>query len=172
MRALSFGLVVLALGVTSVGSASAQSRSQEFDGDRSGPPPYFTGQPPRREPDRPPSWPPAGEPREQQQQQPSYQRAGPPPPMPDNERRTRVIPQPPAREAGPPPPPPSRIPQGRDGEPVARVAVGADQMVISIAEYRSLQDQARELQRMLGNSSRDFRETPPSRNYDPRETYR
>jgi hypothetical protein len=170
MRAIWFGLIVLSLEATSVGSASAQSRGPEFDGDRSGPPPYFTGQPPRRETERPPAWPPAGEPR-QQQPPPSYHRAGPPPPQPDQEGRTRIITRPPVREAGPPPPPP-RGPQEREGEPVARVAVGADQMVISIAEYRSLQDQARELQRMLGNSSRDFRETSPSRDYGPRETYR
>src|SRR5438309_10366702 len=103
MRTLSFGLVVLALGVTSVGSASAQSRSPEFDGDRNGPPPYFTGQPPRPDSGRPANWPPASAPREQQPP-PSYRRTGPPPPMSDNDQRGRVMaPRPPLREVGPPP---------------------------------------------------------------------
>ena len=157
--------MALALGVTTLDSAAAQSRGSEFDGDRSGPPPYFTGQSPRRDFDRPADWPPADGSREQQSS-PPYRRAGPSPPMPDD-RRSRIITKPPVREAGPPP----RGPQEREGGPVARVAVGADQMVISIAEYRSLQDQARELQRLRG-SSRDFHEERPSRDQGPREIYR
>ena len=72
-----------------------------------------------------------------------------------------------------------RIPERAAG-PVSRVAVGANQMVISITEYQSLQEQARQLQRMLGTrrdfhddrSSRDFREDGPRRDYAPREIYR
>src|SRR5581483_7228465 len=73
---------------------------------------------------------------------------------------------PPQREAAPPP---QRDVPERSGGPVARVAVGAHQMVISIAEYESLQNQARELQRLLG-TRRDFREDRGYRDeHDPRE---
>jgi hypothetical protein len=72
-------------------------------------------------------------------------------------------------------------PPERAAGPVSRVAVGANQMVISITEYQSLQEQARQLQRMLGTrrdfhedrpSRGDYREEGPRRDSGPREIYR
>jgi hypothetical protein len=83
-----------------------------------------------------------------------------------NGRQSRPPTAPGPRRVAPPPrdavsapretPQQREIPERNDG-PVARVAVGAHQMVISIAEYESLQNQARELQRLVG-TRRDFRD--------------
>jgi hypothetical protein len=96
---------------------------------------------------------------------PSYRPAGPVT-QSDNYRRfwddrdgrpaRRTVNQPPA----PPDTPPKRRVTKPDMPPqVPRTAAGPGKVTISVAEYRALQDQARELQRLLGRRS-DYREGP------------
>lgn len=156
---------------------------------------------------RPRPWP-SGRGLVERRPEPSYRRASQEPPQSDSyrrfwredtddRRRSRTSPAKPAPAprpavSAPPeaaPPPPRESADRGDSGPVARVAVGAGQMVISIAEYESLQNQARELQRLRGvrrdfhedrgahdgrdlRDHRDFRNDRPGPRQGPVEIYR
>jgi hypothetical protein len=226
MRVVAVALVALTLGIAidlaMPDFAFAQSRGPDYPDDRSGPPRYYTDQPPRGaapdfdqpqvrsvpddqrdgfEPASTPRqrpWPPSYGPNDRRPE-PPYRRVDRAPPRSNYQRfwddgdgRGRTVTKPAPRdtvrrealprEAAPREavPPSSRVVQEPRGGPVSRVAVGTGQMVISISEYQSLQDQARQLQRLLGTrrdfhddrSSRDFRDDGPRRDTGPREIYR
>jgi hypothetical protein len=188
MRHVVYALVALSFSAMTPGPAAAQYGPGPDD--RRGPPSYYTGRPPVRQenyeppqrrpfPDaqrrydqtggdarlrsRPPDYEdgrPAASPSRVVRRAPvtsdSYRRFwddG------DNRRGATVTNQRPAPiERGP-----SRVSPDGGGGPVNHVAVGPGEMVISIAEYQSLQRQVRELQRLQGgrtdfHDDRDFRD--------------
>ena len=150
---------------------------QGFDGPPSdGPRQNFERPPHRGEPDGPRqdraghagprAWPAASD-QGERRPDPSYRRVGPVTPS-DSYRRfwddrddrpaRRTVSRPPTpREA----PPYRRItkPRMTPQAPHTAAGPGPGKVTISVAEYRALQDQARELQRLLGRRS-DFREGP------------
>jgi hypothetical protein len=86
-------------------------------------------------------------------------------PPPGGERETRTTIWPPVRGAGAPPP------QHTAGRPPMRPAPrDAEQMTISVAEFRDLENRVRELERMLAERH-DFRE-PPRQTSRPPVIYR
>ncbi len=84
---------------------------------------------------------------------PSYRHTGPPPQSESDRRMWDERTGPPARSTAMPPPAPRGVAEPQPRRPIAadnpRSAAGSGKVTISIAEYRALQDQARELQRLL-----------------------
>lgn len=127
--------------------------------------PPVRGEPPRDDEPRfdpgnaqPRPWPAASEPRERRPE-PAYRSANPSNPSEAyrrfwderDDRRPRTTASPPPRRAEPPQRlPDRRMMDGRNGS-------GSGKVTITTAEYRALQDQARELQRLLA-ARRDVRE--------------
>jgi hypothetical protein len=188
MRCVAYAFAVLALGWAMPGPAAAQSYGPDEDGR---PPPYDTHRPPpqRAAPTRFDNrsenyrrfWDDGDEHRSRTVTRPaSTSRNVVSPPLPprrsapdrgiQEERgiHERVVRQPAVREHAAPER--GDTPSDRDDPPIARVAIGPGAMVISIDEYRSLREQARELQRLLG-ARRDFHDERARRDR-PAEVYR
>jgi len=127
--------------------------------------------------DSPPRWP-AESDRGDRPPDPSSRRAGPPPPSESDRRMWDERNGPPARSTVMPPPAPRDAAGPQPRRPVApddpRSAAGSGKVTISIAEYRALQDQARELQRLLARRG-EFQERgngPEERDGRPRSDFR
>ena len=109
-------------------------------------------------------WPAASDPRERRTDSP-YRRVGPATPSENDRRVWDDRSDRPARPAANRPAAPrDAAPYQRFTKPpvapqAPRTAAGPGKVTISVAEYRALQDQARELQRLLGRRS-DFRDGP------------
>jgi hypothetical protein len=163
MRALACAFAALSFAAVLTGPAAAQSYGPSGDSYQSGPPPYYSDRPQSRPPDqgfdRPPPprgnqnapWPPAG-----QNMEPPRQSLGgravesrPRPPAPPPVERRAIETQ--------SPPPPARV-VGRGPGGASRVMIGPNEIVISIAEYEDLKNQANELQRLRGSFRSDDRD--------------
>jgi hypothetical protein len=134
--------------------------------------------------DAPPRWP-AESDRGDRPPDPSSRRAGPPPPSESDRRMWDERNSPPARSTVMPPPAPRDVAGPQPRRPGAaddpRSAAGSGKVTISIAEYRALQDQARELQRLLarrgevqerGNVPQERGNAPEERDGRPRGDFR
>ena len=204
MRVVAYGFVALALGTVVPGPAVAQCYGPDCDSSRRGAPPYFTDRPPQYQSQQPPQWDEPGRPRSRDtgpnvdrpayrsapdNRETQYGRPGDAPPRwPTESERGDRPPDPSSRRAGPPPPSESdrRMWDERNGPPARstvmpppasrdpRSGAGSGKVTISIAEYQALQDQARELQRLLARRG-EFQErgnAPEERDGRPRGDFR